>query len=101
MNENFIELSHTDISAQALEGVVKNHLLKELSSNSVISELDLEARIAKTTYKLESGKMVLVFDKVNEEVIIVPKTDFKDFKVKQANLAPVWHGAQAPEDLPF
>ena len=101
MNENFIEISHTDISEAALEGVIKNHLLKQLSSDTMSYQVDLESKIQSIKTKIGSGDIKIIFDKANEEVIIATKSDFMEFKTKQKELAPIWHGAQAPDQLPF
>ena len=101
MNENFIEISAKDISDAALEGVIKNHLLKQLSSETTSYQFDLESKIASTKAKIAKGDVRIVFDKANEEVIIATKAEFLEFKNKQKELAPIWHGAQAPDQLPF
>jgi uncharacterized protein YheU (UPF0270 family) len=101
MNENFIEISYKDISDAALEGVVKNHLLKQLSSETTSFQFDLESKIASIKTKIANGAVKIVFDKASEEVIIVTKSDFIEYKNKQKELAPIWHGAQAPDQLPF
>lgn len=102
MNENFIQISHTDISEEALLGVIRNHLLKLTSSDSVFSEMEMDKKITRIKSEVIGGKTFLVFDKANEEVIVCSKSDFQEFKNKQQKSSPIWHGALPPEDsLPF
>lgn len=100
MSENFVKISVSDISETALDGVIRNHLLKEASYDS--SFVDIENKSRKIKDLLKTNKMVLVFDIQNEEVSVVSSESFEDFKARQAKMTPIWHGALPPdENLPF
>ena len=101
MKENFVEIPLDAISEQASTGVIKSHLLKQMSSEVVIGSNEFDVRITKIKEQIHRGTMLLVFDKTEESVIVITKIDYEKFRKNQEKVTPIWHGAIAPGESDF
>lgn len=94
MQENFFIIPPKDLSEEAIQGIIKNHLFKTLDLSEKTS---LENHISRVRSAVTTGKLLLIFDKTNEDVIIASHHDYSEFRKKQKLITPVWHGARSPE----
>jgi uncharacterized protein YheU (UPF0270 family) len=71
MSESAIVIPHTELSADALRGVVEAFVLRE-GTDYGAREFSLEEKVAHVRRQLERGEAQIVFDPQTESVDIVP-----------------------------
>ena len=67
-----VVIPHTELSAEALRGVVESFVLREGTDYGEV-ELPFEEKVAQLRMELERGEARIVFDQVTETVTLLPR----------------------------
>lgn len=68
-------IPHTDLSDDALSGVIESFILRE-GTDYGLHEKSMEEKIADIKAQLDSGKAVLVYSELHETVNIMERSQF-------------------------
>lgn len=74
-NEQII-VPHTELTAEALRGVIESFVLREGTEYGA-RDFSLDEKVAHVTRQLERGEALIVFDPVTESVDIVLARDHR------------------------
>ena len=68
-----VEVSHTEVSPEALRGLIEAFVLRE-GTDYGERDVSLERKVIHVLHQLERGEARIVFDPVTESVDILPRT---------------------------
>ncbi len=71
-----VEISEQMLSAQALDGIIENFVLRE-GTDYGLSEVSYESKARQVKDQLKSKKIRIVFDQASETVTLMTDQDFK------------------------
>lgn len=99
MKLNYIPVPMDHISENALESVIRQHILSERSRafHAGTSEPS-QAEIDSVKKSVETGKSMILFDSASEETMIVETAKYLAFKEKQKTESPIWEGPPPGEN---
>lgn len=71
-----VEISEQMLSAQALEGIIENFVLRE-GTDYGLNEVSYETKARQVKDQLKAKKIRIVFDQASETVTLMTDQDFK------------------------
>lgn len=71
-----IEINHTQLSPEALNGLVENYIIRHGTDYGAV-EVSHEKKVAQIKKQISSGHVKIIFDPNIESATLMTKTDFQ------------------------
>lgn len=76
-----IEITPSQLSPDALNGIIENFILREGTDYGVV-EVEFEKKKSQIQKQIDRGDVKIVFDQISETVSLITATDFRKLQKK-------------------